>query len=127
MALFFNLDTLEHYSGGNYVTLVEILENFFTGTIPKNKYVRLPKYNPQKLRGESFLLNPRDLFKDPTDTAYKAQYIRLAARRSYMLYRMYGFRDLDLSLYPDLAVDSIKHNPLLTINKSTIKFNLESK
>ena len=128
MALFFNIENLEKVCGGNYVKLVQVLESFYKGTIPKNAYSKLPKYDRKDLFGESFLLNPADLFNSNAEIAYKAQYIRLAARRSYFMYKTHKFTGLDLRLYPDVDLGLIKPNPLILLtDNSTIKFKFEDK
>lgn len=124
MALLFNLDYLEKVSKKNTVRLIAILERFYKKeTIPRRGQ---PWFSTEELKGTSFLINPKDLFEDKsTDPVYVAQYIRLAARRSYTLYKLYNFRQLDLSFYPDLDVRKISHNPLLKIANNTIHFKLE--
>jgi hypothetical protein len=124
MALLFNLDYLEKVSKKNTLSLISILERFYKKeTIPRRGQTR---FSADKLKGTSFLTNPKDLFSDKsTDPVYIAQYIRLAARRSYTMYKLYNFTQLDLSFYPDLDVHKISHNPLLKIANNTIHFKLE--
>jgi hypothetical protein len=123
MTLFFNLKTLEQDTKGSSEYLVEALYKFYRGiTIPKNvheKYKPLPRLKT----GSSFLLQPESFFKDTgTDSVYKAQYIRLAGLRNYGLYKTYGIKSLDLTLYPDINITNIKSNPLLIIANKQIKF-----
>jgi len=123
MTLFFNLKTLEQDTKGNSEYLVEALYKFYRGiTIPKNvheKYKPLPRLKA----GSSFLLQPELFFKHTgTDSVYKAQYIRLAGLRNYGLYKTYGIKSLDLTLYPDISINNIKSNPLLIIANKQIKF-----
>lgn len=128
MALFFNIDNLERIAKRDPSQLVQVLENFYKGSPPKkNKYSTLPQYNRKDLFGDSFILNPGELLASKHDPAYVAQYIRLAARRSYLLYKLYKFTGLDLRLYPDIDISKIKHNPLLKIVNSTIYFKFEDK
>lgn len=78
------------------------------------------------LVGYSFLLNPADFFKDKnTDIIYRVQYIKLAGMRDYSLYKQYKYTGLQTSFFPDLAVDNIKYNPLLTIKPTEILFKYE--
>lgn len=126
MTLFFNLKVLEEDTNLNSDYIVTALYNLYRGiTIPKNLNQR---YKPLKhlAIGKSFLLNP-DLFftNKSVDSAYKAQYIRLAGRRDYNLYKQYGIKSLDLTLYPDLDLSAIKLNPLLTIANKQIHFKYE--
>ncbi len=93
-------------------------------TIPKKSN---SKFKPLKnLAGTSFLLNPEKFFKDKTtDIIWKAQVIRLAGRRDYMHYKMYGYKFLDLSFFPDISINSIQSNPLIEIKQNKIYFKYE--
>jgi len=123
MTLFFNFNVLLRDTLGDPEYMVEALHKFYKGiTIPKNKY---EKYKPlQRLRaGSSFLLKPEPFFKHTgIDSAYRAQYIRLAALRNYGLYKTYQIKSVDLTLYPDIDLNNIKSNPLLIIANKQIKF-----
>lgn len=74
------------------------------------------------LMGQSYLLNPHDLIVSKHDILYKLQYLRLAARRDYALYKHYKYKALDLSYYPEIDKSLISSNPLLILNNNTIKF-----
>lgn len=127
MALFFDLATLERETAGDAAYLVHGLEHWYNRrTIAKNSRER---YKPiqKPMHGHSFLLNPGDFFADrSTDILFKAQYIRLAGRRDYLLYKNYGVAYLDLSYYPDINA-AIKYNPLLTIQNNHAYFKYEEK
>jgi hypothetical protein len=123
--LFFNLSLLENNTQCDPVLLVEKLKlHFIRKTIPKNQYSRIKPI--PNLNGNSFLINATSFFDDKvTDTVYKAQYIRLAGRRDYAIYKHYGHKYLDLSYYSDINLDSIKNNPLITITQNKIYFKYE--
>ena len=124
MALFFNLQTLESQSDNDSNKFMAMLEYHYSKRLP-SKY---SKYKPSKvsLAGGSYLLNPLDLFNDKsTDILFKIQYIKLAGRRDYSLYKLYRYKALQLSYYPDIMLDAIKHNPLLNITQSEILFKYE--
>lgn len=125
MTLFFNLQTLESKTQLEPKKLVETLKlHFQKKTIPKNAKTLVKPLN--NLVGNSFLLNAAPLFADKTtDINYIAQYIRLAGRRDYVLYKLYGQKFLDLSYFLDIDISSIKHNPLLTITENKIHFKYE--
>jgi len=109
----FSLSKLENMTNSNQIKLVELLEYYYKGF----------KY---KLAGNNFLINPAELFFDRnTDILFKAQYIRLAGRRSYQQYKDLGYKHLDLSYFPDLNLQIIKYNPLLTIKNNKIYFKYE--
>ena len=124
MALFFNLEKLEEQSCNDPVKFLAMLENYFMKRLP-NKYSK-HLHSKVPLNGKSFLLYPADLFKDRTsDILYKVQYIKLAARRDWNLYKQYAYKGLQLSYFPDLLYDSIRSNPLLEITQTDIHFKYE--
>lgn len=126
MTLFFNLDLLEAESGCDPSLMLSMLEYHYRGkTVPKNARDKILKY--RNLSGYSFLLDAQSLFKDTSDIIYKSQYVRLAGRRDYNQYKLYNLTHLDLSYFKDINLDSIKYNPLLTIQNNTINFKYESK
>jgi len=76
--------------------------------------------------GQSFLLNPDELLNDRrTDPSYIVQYIKLAARRDYAMYKLYNITYLDLTYYPDIDRSKISHNPLLNIAGDKLFFKYE--
>jgi len=110
----FNLGRLEHMAKGDPIKLVEILEDYYKG------------FKFGLGGGTSYLTAPGELFFDRnTDVLFKSQYIQLAARRSYQQYIDLGYKHLDLSYYPDLKIDAIKYNPLLTIDNNKLYFKYE--
>jgi hypothetical protein len=126
MIFFFNIEKLEAKTNNDPEYLVEVLHKAWLGrTIPKNareKYKPIPTVVP----GPSFLLNPQELFLDrTTQIVHKAHYIRLAARRDYLLYKLQQQKYLDLILYPDLNTGIIKQNPLLIISNNKLLFKYE--
>jgi hypothetical protein len=125
MALFFNLELLEAESKCDPKLMLLMLERHLgKKLIPKNNRDRI---NYRNLAGHSFLLDANSLLEDNTDIAYKAQYIRLAGRRDYMLYKLYKVTYLDLSYFKDIDTELIKNNPLLQITQNKIYFKYESK
>ena len=124
MALFFNLDLLETETNCDPKLMLSMLERHFgKKLIPKN-YREQNSF--KNLSGHSFLLNVQPLFQETCDIAHKAQYIRLAGRRDYSLYKLYRVVYLDLSYFKDIDLDAIKHNPLLTITDNKIYFKHEN-
>lgn len=81
----------------------------------------------RRLTGTSFLLNPDPLIYGIEDILYKIQYLKIAAKRDYGLYKLYNFRGLDLSYYPDINLKSLHSNPLLVITPTQINFIHEGK
>lgn len=125
MTLRFNLDFLELVSKGDPKLLRLILKHYYRND-PMNIRYRHTNYNKHKMFGRSFILNPEPIVYDNlTDPSYVAQYIRLAARRSFMFYTVYNTTYLDLSSYPDINISTISHNPLLSIADNKINFKHE--
>jgi hypothetical protein len=124
MTLFFDLKKLESKANSNYTNFVEILRlHYLKKTIPRSYK---DKVKPViGLHGQSFLLNPKPLFYAKVDLVYKVQYIKLAARRNYIDYKLYGNKYLDVLHFPDLNVDAIQYNPLLKINDNKLYFKYE--
>lgn len=124
MALFFDLNTLETQSCNDPVKFIKMLEAHFQKRLPSRYSKSLVSKVP--LHGKSFLINPADFFNDETtDILYKVQYIKLAARRDWMLYSQYGYTGLQTSYFPDLVYDVIRSNPLLEITQTEIHFKYE--
>lgn len=123
MALFFDLNNIKAEAKGNHNKFFELLKMLHQKGIPK----RRPGMPKLKLTGNSYLINPRPLLESDkgVDILYKMQYVELAARRDYSLYKLYGIKTLPLSYYPDLNLQAIKHNPLLTIINNEIHFKYE--
>ena len=124
MTIFFNLKTLEDASCNNSNEFLLRLWYHCTKSLPKTS--KQIKYTVPKLTGTSYLINYEDFFLDKnTDILFKVQYIKLAARRDYMLYKQYNYTGLQTSYFPDLIYDSIKYNPLLEIKPTEILFKFE--
>lgn len=119
MTLFYNLELLSKKSKGNPTKIVELLNRYYKEK-SSNTYVST------NLSGKGFLLNPAGLFSSKENDIYKAQYIILASKRDYFLYTKYGITTLQLSYYPDINIEKIKYNPLLTITKTEISFLYEN-
>jgi hypothetical protein len=117
--LFYNWKTVEQESNGNPFNAVAILDSLRQGRILKYGLLK-------KLKGSSFLLNPIKILSEKSvDILYVYQYLLLASQRDYSLYTLYGIKSLPLSYYPEIRLDSIKTNPLLTVTKTDIHFKYE--
>lgn len=124
MALFFNLKTLEEQSCNDSNKFITMLEYHWNKKLPR----RYSKYLPSKvsLAGNSYILRPDLLFADTsTDILFRIQYVKLAARRDWSLYKQYKYKALQTSYFPDLLYDVIRSNPLLEITDSEIIFKYE--
>ena len=103
---------------------MQILDILYNKRLPSKK-----KGIPRVLRsikGTSYILNISPLFTlQDIDINYILQYVKLAARRDYTLYKLYGIKSLQLSYFPDINIQTIKHNPLLKITDTEIHFKYE--
>lgn len=126
MIFFFNLQKLESITKSDPEYLVAALHKAWLGrTLPKNIWEK-HKPIPGIVPGSSFLINAKSLFETKNLLAtFKAQYIRLAGRRDYISYKLLKQKYLDLTLYPDLDIASLKQNPLLIIQNNALKFQYE--
>ena len=124
MALFFNLELLESETNCDPKLMLLMLERHSgKKLIPKN---HRDTNNYRNIVGHSFLLDAASLFNDSSDIAFKAQYIRLAGRRDYSLYKLYKVTYLDLTFFKDIDLNTIAHNPLLQIKQNKIYFKYEN-
>lgn len=122
--MFFNLDLLEKEAGDKPEKFLKLLELAYSGKPAKSRtisYVTIKNI----AKGFSWLLNPSPIFTSEVDLRYRVQYVKLAARRDYTQYKLYGYKALDSSYFPELNLDSIKHNPLLKIAGKHILFKFE--
>ena len=126
MALFFNVNLLEKLAAYDDTKLLYLLHYHYTGRVARSNK---SKYKPSNvsLNGYSFLINPKPVLDIDTsiDHRYIAQYIKLAGRRDYLLYKLHGVTSLYKSYFPDLQENNLKTNPLLTITQTEIKFKFE--
>lgn len=121
MALFFDMQKLETESCNNPEKMITMLFYHW-----KKPIIPVKGASKQPLNGYSFMLNPAKFFGDnTTDILYRVQYLKLIAKRDYLLYKEYKYKALQLSMYPDINIQAIKHNPLLVVTKTEIKFKYE--
>ena len=126
MALFFDLKKLEELSCNNSNEFMKYLWYHWTKRTAKT--TKDLKYTNKRITGNSYLLNPKELFDDnSTDILYKIQYIKLAGMRDYLLFKQYGYKRLQTSYYPDLNYSAISHNPLLAITNTEVHFKYEER
>jgi len=118
MILFFNLKKLLKVSKDSPRKTLDIIEDMVNNN-PINNF-------RAKFTGNSFLLKPEALLKDKTtDILFVHQYLLLAAKRDYSLYKLFGEKSLPLSYFPDINLSSIRTNPLLKVTNTSIIFKYE--
>jgi hypothetical protein len=125
MIFFFNLSILEAETECNPKLMIEKLRLFYSKKhMPKNGYSKIKPI--RNLTGNSYIINPASFFADDiTDIIYRSQYIQLAGRRDYSLYKLFNEKHLDLSYFKDIDSDKLKTNPLITITQNKIHFKYE--
>lgn len=118
MIFFFNWKNIKRKSSNDIYKSLEILNKVY------KKDAFLPSYN--EYIGYSYILNAEDLLRDKTtDPLFIYQYIELASKRDYTLYKLYGIKELLLEYYPDIDLEKIKSNPLLYVTNKEIIFKYE--
>jgi len=122
MTLFFDIIKLESESKGNDTLFLNILEDYYY----VKTFNRLQKLKYKNINGKSWLLNPLPLFnRKIADIIHIVQYIKLAGRRNYHLYKTFNLISLDISFYPDINLKTVVYNPLLRISNNYINFKFE--
>ena len=125
MALLFNQQYLDSISTSS-MSYIDTLRYYRAKTLVVPPPGVSRRLNRSRMVGQSFLLNPDELLNDRrTDPSYIVQYIKLAARRDYAMYKLYNITYLDLSYYPDIDRSKISHNPLLSIAGEKLFFKYE--
>jgi len=125
MALFFNFSTVERAAAGDIQKFLLIMRAHHSPRVrlSSSKRKSIP---PLNYAGYSFLLNPADILSDSqTDPAYIYHYIKLASHRNYADFSVFGRRTLDLSLFPHVSTNHIRHNPLLNVVNNQVHFKYE--
>ncbi len=126
MLTFFNENLLQELSCNDPNYYLALLHFHVNGI--KYPKTRNDKYKPstKSLVGLSYLLNPKQLLSDKTvDIYHKIQYVKLASRRDYLLYKFYKDPTIDISFYPDINLNVAKQNPLLKVTSQKIHFKYE--
>jgi hypothetical protein len=93
----------------------------------KNK--SLTRFYGQDITGDSFLLNPKELFKNKLQVTLKQMvaYMELASYRNYLDYKWQGVTTLP-HRYTEITRKDIEDNPLLELDEQdNITFYYEEK
>lgn len=124
MTTFFNEELLERLSNNDPFKYIALLDYHVTGKLPRST----SKYRPARvsLIGRSFLLNPGPLLNlKSCDIYHIVQYVKLAAKRDYSWYKLYGSTGIDLLYFPELDKAAVRNNPLLSVTNSHVNFKFE--
>lgn len=125
MTVFFDINKLEKSAGTDSQYLLNLLAFHYYNGAHRSRFIKKADLY-KNFSGKNWILNPEPLFLDrSTDPIFLAQYVKLAARRSYTMYKLYSFKYLDLSFYPEISISAIKYNPLLIIQQNKVYFKHE--
>lgn len=124
--VFYSWRKMYRKSGGSSKRIILILRSMIQQNMPQGLYDPIYKYYYDDFSGESFLLNPHNLFYNEFRYRPKeiAQYIGLASFRNYANYCATRDATLDL-LHSPVSEDTIKSNRLLNIVGDRIHFAYE--
>lgn len=127
--IFFDWKKVLQLSEGNIKDIIRIMyANTYQVTTIKHTRNKIKfKLLTHDIKGDSYLLNPKDIFKNEKHATLKqmAEYISLASLRNYLDYKWYNHITLPLN-YTDINRQTIENNPLLEIDEyDNIHFTLE--
>lgn len=113
-------------AGHSSTEIVKAFAAHASTRLPKNKLDPIYPYYYMDFEGESFMLNPHQLLRNPLRYPNKmlAQYIALASYRNFANYLVTNDASLDL-LHSPVSQDIINKNRLLRIHNDRIYFYYE--
>jgi len=127
--IFFDWKKVQKLSGGKSENVVRILAIHTYNIRMPRKNKNISRFYNHNLSGDSYLLNPREIFKNKLQVTFNnmALYIELASLRNYLDYKWYGVKSLPLK-YTEIDRKLLDENPLLEIDgQDNITFYYEEK
>jgi hypothetical protein len=127
--IFFDWKKVQKLSGGKSKNVVRLLTILTYDIKMPRKDKNISQFYNQDISGDSYLLNPREIFKNKLQVNFNhmALYIELASLRNYLDYKWYGVKSLPLK-YTEIDRASLEANPLLSIDgQDNITFYYEGK
>ena len=127
--IFFDWKKVQKLSGGKSKNVVRILAILTYDIKMPRKDKNISQFYNQDISGDSYLLNPREIFKNKLQVTFNnmALYIELASLRNYLDYKWYGVKSLPLK-YTEIDRKTIENNTLLSIDgQDNITFYYEGK
>ena len=127
--IFFDWKKVQKLSGGKSKNVVRLLTILTYDIKMPRKDKNISQFYNQDISGDSYLLNPREIFKNKLQVNLDdmALYIELASLRNYLDYKWYGVKSLPLK-YTEIDRASLEANPLLSIDgQDNITFYYEEK
>jgi|TARA_R110002051_G_scaffold14168_2_gene46206 hypothetical protein len=127
--IFFDWKKVQKLSGGKTKNVVRLLAILTYDIKMPRKDKNISQFYNQDISGDSYLLNPREIFKNKLQVTLDdmALYIELASLRNYLDYKWYGVKSLPLK-YTEIDRAVLRENPLLEIDgQDNITFYYEGK
>ncbi len=127
--IFFDWKKVQKLSGGKSKNVVRILAILTYDIKMPRKDKNISQFYNQNISGDSYLLNPREIFKNKLQVTLDdmALYIELASLRNYLDYKWYGVKSLPLK-YTEIDRKLLDENPLLEVDgQDNITFYYEEK
>jgi len=127
--IFFDWKKVQKLSGGKSENVVRILAIHTYNIRMPRKNKNISRFYNHNLSGDSYLLNPREIFKNKLQVTLDdmALYIELASLRNYLDYKWYGVKSLPLK-YTEIDRKLLDENPLLEVDgQDNITFYYEEK
>ena len=127
--IFFDWKKVQKLSGGKSKNVVRILAILTYDIKMPRKDKNISQFYNQDISGDSYLLNPREIFKNKLQVTLDdmALYIELASLRNYLDYKWYGVNSLPLK-YAKIDRKLLDENPLLEVDgQDNITFYYEEK
>ena len=127
--IFYDWEKVLKLSKGKTKNTIRLMVIYTYGIkMPKNKK-SISHFYGQDIIGDSFLLNPKELFKNKLQVTLKQMvaYMELASYRNYLDYKWQGVKTLP-HRYTEITHQDIEDNPLLELDEQdNIKFYYEEK
>jgi len=127
--IFYDWEKVLKLSKGKTKNTIRLMAIYTYGIkMPKNKK-SISHFYRQDIVGDSFLLNPKELFKNKLQVTLEQMvtYMELASYRNYLDYKWQGVKTLP-HRYTEITHQDIEDNPLLELDEQdNIKFYYEEK
>ena len=127
--IFYDWEKVLKLSKGKTKNTVRLMVIYTYGITMPKKNKSISNFYGQDIVGDSFLLNPKELFKNKAQVTLEQMvaYMELASYRNYLDYKWQGVKTLPLR-YTEITRRDIEDNPLLELDEQdNINFKLEEK
>lgn len=127
--IFYNWEKVVALSKGNIKNTIRLMVIYTYSIKMPRKNKSLSHFYGQDITGDSFLLNPKDLFRNKAQVTLEQMvaYMELASYRNYLDYKWQGVTTLPFR-YTEITRRGIEDNPLLELDEQdNITFYYEEK